>query len=352
MRGTIAPRTAVIHAFIHDLKIPLAVIELGVRSLRQPRTPSSLSAPPVASLDAIERLNSEAKDLANRLLNAAKRQYSAARARDESPVTLLTRLQRGLRRQPGANAALGDRLSAMQQCLCRMETHLLALKPGPASDEMLPAHHLKVIDRSLRNCRSALKLVDSATRLLGSKRLEIHREAVGLGALITRALVEVWELRSEAIFSGLGKNASLAQVQSTGRKDGVLVEVGDHLWRRTVRVDRERVNQVLVNLLLNACKHRHTRIAISAGIQANHLHLSITDDGDGIAPADDTAPPGTPGPPSPPEVSIAGHGLGLLFVQVILAEMGGRLTVRSAPGNGATFSVILPCRPQAMNHPG
>ncbi len=352
MRGTIDTRTAVIHAFIHDLKIPLAVIELGVRSLRQPTTPSSLSAPQVERLAAIERLNSEAKDLANRLLNVAKRQYPTARARDASPVTLLTRLQRVLRRKPRANAALGDRLSAMQHRLLRIEGHLLALKPGPTSDEMLPAHPVKVIDRSLRNCRSALKLVDSATRLLGSKRLEIHREAVGLGELIIRALVEVWELRSEAIFSGLGKNAPLAQVQSAGRKDGVLVEVDDHLWRRTIRVDREHVNQVLVNLLLNACKHRHTRIAISAGIQANHLHLSIADDGDGLAPADDTAPTGTPEPPSPPEVSIVGHGLGLLFVQVILAEMGGRLTVRSSPGKGATFSVILPCRPQAMGHPG
>ena len=64
------------------------------------------------------------------------------------------------------------------------------------------------------------------------------------------------------------------------------------------------------------------------------------------------APPGTPDLPSAPEVSIAGHGIGLFLVQAILAEIDGRMTVRSSPGDGATFTVILPCQPRASAHPG
>ena len=173
-----------------------------------------------------------------------------------------------------------------------------------------------------------------------------------LGDAIVRALIDVWELRSEAIFSGLGKSACLAQVQSMGGQDGVVVAVDDRLWRRPFQVDGERVNQILVNLLLNAYKHRRRRITIGAGIEADHLHLSIADDGDGIAPAEAMAPTGTPDLPSAPQVSIAGHGIGLFLVQVILAEINGRMTVHSSPGKGATFTVILPCQPPALAQPG
>ncbi len=235
MRRTIDTRTAVIHAFIHDLKIPLAVIELGVRSLREPTALSPFGASQVERLDAIARHHSAAKDLANRLLSAAKRRYPASALGAAAAGTWFRRLKARVFGKSGPSGALEDPLSALQRRLLRIQAHLLAFKAAPAPGERLAAQHLKVIDRSLRNCRSALKLVDSATRLLGSARLQIHLEAVVLGDAIVRALIDVWELRSEAIFSDLGKRAGLAQVQAVGRRDGVVVAVDDRLWRRPFR---------------------------------------------------------------------------------------------------------------------
>lgn len=119
--------------------------------------------------------------------------------------------------------------------------------------------------------------------------------------------------------------------------------------RRLPRVwaDRERVLQVLVNLLTNAERHSPVgatvRVAAARGRPGTVL-VSVTDRGAGIAPEHlarifdrlyqvrDTAAPREHG----------GLGLGLAIVRSIVEAHGGTVTVRSRVGRGTTFRFTLP----------
>jgi signal transduction histidine kinase len=43
------------------------------------------------------------------------------------------------------------------------------------------------------------------------------------------------------------------------------------------------------------------------------------------------------------DLPVRGHGFGLIGVQVILQEMNGRLMLESLEGQGAKFTITLPC---------
>ncbi|NMG42997.1 histidine kinase [Aromatoleum toluvorans] len=112
-----------------------------------------------------------------------------------------------------------------------------------------------------------------------------------------------------------------------------------------LRADRDRLLQVLLNLLSNAAKFVPdgagvARVRLSA--ETGQLRVDVTDNGPGIAPeqlgvifekfrqgGDERSRP-------------QGTGLGLPISRQIVEHFGGRLWVQSRPGEGATFSFVLP----------
>ncbi|WP_280151140.1 sensor histidine kinase [Piscinibacter sp. XHJ-5] len=113
-----------------------------------------------------------------------------------------------------------------------------------------------------------------------------------------------------------------------------------------VPADRDRLMQVMLNLISNAvkfCPREQGEIAIALRVLPDALRVDVSDNGIGIAPQDhelifekfrqvgDTL---TEKP--------QGTGLGLPISRRIVQHFGGRLWVRSALGQGATFSFTLP----------
>lgn len=105
-------------------------------------------------------------------------------------------------------------------------------------------------------------------------------------------------------------------------------------------VPRE-LNQVWLHLLLNAVEASDGRgtIAIVTRIVDNHVAVTISDNGSGIAeenlahifdPFFTTKPVGD------------GTGMGLHLAYQIVHQHGGRITVASTPGQGSVFTVLLP----------
>jgi Na+/proline symporter/nitrogen-specific signal transduction histidine kinase len=114
--------------------------------------------------------------------------------------------------------------------------------------------------------------------------------------------------------------------------------------------DRDRIMQVLLNLLSNAmkfCNNQAGWVGIRLHVKSGFAQVDVSDNGPGIRPKDqeiifekfrqvgDTL---TEKP--------QGTGLGLPICRHIITHFDGKLWVRSEPGHGATFSFTLPLQPQ------
>jgi Na+/proline symporter/signal transduction histidine kinase len=121
-----------------------------------------------------------------------------------------------------------------------------------------------------------------------------------------------------------------------------------------VRADRDRLIQVMLNLLSNAvkfCEEEAGRVTVRLGVEGSTVRVDVADNGPGISEADQpyifekfrqvgdtmTAKP-------------QGTGLGLPISRQIIEHFGGRLWVKSSPGQGAIFSFSLPMNREANEH--
>ena len=104
-----------------------------------------------------------------------------------------------------------------------------------------------------------------------------------------------------------------------------------------------QIRQVLMNLIINASeaigeKEGVIQVTTSVVPTGDHVRLEVSDNGCGMAEeakAQIFDPFFT--------TKFAGRGLGLAVVQGIVRSHGGAINVVSAPGQGATFQVSLPC---------
>ena len=107
--------------------------------------------------------------------------------------------------------------------------------------------------------------------------------------------------------------------------------------------DRDRVEQVLVNLLHNAIKFTPPggNIGISARVEGSDILVSIADTGVGI-PADDLPRIFERFYKADKARAGKGTGLGLAIARHIVEAHGGRIWAESVEGRGSTFHFTLP----------
>jgi PAS domain S-box-containing protein len=112
--------------------------------------------------------------------------------------------------------------------------------------------------------------------------------------------------------------------------------------------DRQKVKQIILNLLSNALKFTHhggVTIAAKRNVRERTVMLSVTDTGIGIDSADqarifedfrqlDNSP----------TRAYGGTGLGLSICKRLALMLGGRISVQSRAGKGSTFMLTLPTK--------
>jgi signal transduction histidine kinase len=111
-----------------------------------------------------------------------------------------------------------------------------------------------------------------------------------------------------------------------------------------VRVDSDRIIQVLMNLVGNSIAYTEAgRVHVCLHCIANSIQVSIQDSGVGIAPEDLSRIFERFYRADHPVVQAnSGTGLGLPIVKTFVEMHGGRIWVESEPGKGSTFTFILP----------
>jgi signal transduction histidine kinase len=113
----------------------------------------------------------------------------------------------------------------------------------------------------------------------------------------------------------------------------------------TIRVDREKFEQILLNLLSNATKFTPAGGRITLACERHHdsIQVSVSDTGVGI-PADKLGVIFEPFVQLDPSLTRArdGTGLGLAISRDLARAMGGELIATSTAGEGSTFILTLP----------
>ncbi|WP_285907157.1 sensor histidine kinase [Pseudodesulfovibrio pelocollis] len=113
-----------------------------------------------------------------------------------------------------------------------------------------------------------------------------------------------------------------------------------------LRVSRDRILQVLINLLGNAVKHTergHIRVSVRA--VADAVEFSVADTGIGIHPDDRERIFEVffqSSQAHPPSSRPVGTGLGLAICKEIIEHYGGSIRAESEPGQGSVFTFSLP----------
>jgi Na+/proline symporter/nitrogen-specific signal transduction histidine kinase len=153
-----------------------------------------------------------------------------------------------------------------------------------------------------------------------------------------------WDISEVNLAEVVEESATATAQLLADRKAKLQVSVPKEL--PSVPADRDRVKQVLLNLLSNAakfCDDERGRVAVELAVEDGAVRVDVRDNGPGIEPDDQEVifdrfrhggqmmterPPGT--------------GLGLPISREIIRQLGGELWVKSAPGEGSTFSFVLP----------
>jgi signal transduction histidine kinase len=111
-----------------------------------------------------------------------------------------------------------------------------------------------------------------------------------------------------------------------------------------VQVPPEVLERVLINLLANAVRYtRQGGVLLGVRRRGDHVAVTVADTGIGIPEAelprifDDYFQVA-----NPERNSLSGFGLGLAIVKRLADGMGWQVTVRSVPGRGSVFSVLVP----------
>jgi two-component system, LuxR family, sensor kinase FixL len=179
----------------------------------------------------------------------------------------------------------------------------------------------KVLRQGRRLDRLVGTLLDVSRVVAG--RLQLETSRVDLAALVREVVEDL-------------------QMQAQEADCAISMSIPEELY---LVCDRFRIEQVIVNLMTNAIKYGAGRpIEVCVKSERDLVIVSVTDQGIGIAPEDaeriferfERAAPAS---------HYGGMGLGLYISRHLIEAHGGRLSLRSDVGRGASFLVELPIVP-------
>ncbi len=286
---------------------------------------------------------------------AAMQKLAVQAALQAAHDTLETRVVERTRQLSEANASLAAEVEtrkAVEQSLKDTQAELVHAAKMAVLGQISAglAHELNQPLAALRT------LSDNAVVLMDKQRLDETRSnlqrishLVGrLGELTRRLKTFAHKPGDRPVATPLGTAVTNAQglLAERMRRSGVSFEVAIDPAQLAVLADPVQIEQVLVNLMVNAldamASSPERRLRIRASAVADRVTVRVSDSGPGILPAmlpHLFEPFATSKPPG------AGLGLGLMISRRIVRSFDGDLTVDPNARGGACFCIELPAAP-------
>jgi signal transduction histidine kinase len=285
--------------------------------------------------------------------------YFAAR-RMVNPLTLLTRHVEGIRDgsvEPIPGSRLGHQGSEFNRLFASFNAMAAALKEREALAERLTREEKIVLLGKLASgiahevnnpIGGMLNLVDTLRKhgddpAVRNRALDLLERGLKGIANITRAALTTYKTPSRPLaLSGPDIDDLRFLLQHELHRRQLRLDWNNRLGG-SVTVDAAAVRQVALNLLLNACVASPAggEVRLDAAFGGRELVLQVHDLGPGLPDAvamfyrhPETAP-------RAPDEQI---GLGTWTICQLVARLGGRIEVDTAPGRGSLITVTIPAR--------
>lgn len=272
----------------------------------------------------VDRIASSFENIASRL----KRRNDEIGDLADSFSSLLSELKRrvGELRHFYAKVNQADRLFAMGQ-----------LAAGIAHEINNP---LAIISTYVQIIGKRSDIDDEVKKEIGIIYEEINRIAEKVSDLMNFA--QEGELKSERGDLNELVSRTLKMMRHQFSKKSIAVVEDYAPGELLVDVDRNKIRQVMLNLLINALQSMEsgTLTVKTARAEDGCASVRVTDTGCGISPED---MPRIFDPFFTKRKVGEGTGLGLAISYSIMQSHGGTIEVESEPGKGASFIVKLPC---------
>jgi phosphoserine phosphatase RsbU/P len=230
--------------------------------------------------------------------------------------------ERMVETQGRTQATLGHELRSPLSAILAYSSLLLDEDLGPLEDRQREG-----IARIQMSGQHLLAIIENV--------LDVARINAGILRL-SSTLVHVDAVLDEAV--------QMVQPRAMEKQQDLRLSPGQGLM---VRADPNRLRQALVNLVGNAIKYTPqggTVEVVASAADADGQRfaaLAVTDTGPGI-PADSLASIFDPYDRGAAASHESGLGLGLYIARELVRQMGGDIRVRSEPGAGSTFTVLIP----------
>ena len=256
---------------------------------------------------------------------------------------------------------MAARIGESREELARREKDLRALAIAAESASRAKSDFLAAMSHELRTPLNAIggytelmemgvrgPITDAQRRDLGRIRVSQEHLLGLIGSILDLSRIESGRLHYEiadiALDSVFADMEALTAPQAEAKGHQLHFEPTDGCL--IVRADREKLRQIILNLLSNAVRHTPagSTIRVEATARAKGMvRIAVTDTGGGIA-LDSQAAIFEPFVQLDRTLTSVTHGVGLgLAISRDLARgMGGELSVSSVPGAGATFMLDLP----------
>ncbi|WP_273182853.1 ATP-binding protein [Methylophaga thalassica] len=193
-----------------------------------------------------------------------------------------------------------------------------------ANDGQLPTHVKGPVLTMKRNGEHLNDLIEGVLEVskIEAGRLSVNRDEIELHELLEQLL-------------------HMFDQQASGKGLTFNYEVPKFLPRR-VSGDKQRLRQILINLISNAIKFTDKgSVSLRVSYRNEVAHFTIEDTGPGISQADQEKVFQPFERVSPSHSSISGTGLGLTISRALAELMGGDITLYSEPGQGSQFHLKL-----------